>query len=166
MKYIILVLTCLFMTTSAEARQHHRHHHYRHIHVAQTVPTVNFFEGLFSAPRPTTAKTPSARRDSSGSVTMLPHPSGCPTRAFCGCGASVAVFGRSVRTLWLASAWFKYPPTSPASGMVAVRRHHVFVLRQHIEGDTWLVEDYNSGRHASRLHPRRIAGYSIRNPHA
>src|ERR1041385_7700939 len=46
--------------------------------------------------------------DANGNVVaMLPHPSGCPARAFCGCGASVEVFGRPVRSLWLAAAWFR-----------------------------------------------------------
>jgi hypothetical protein len=49
--------------------------------------------------------------------------------------------------------------------MAAVRRHHVFVLEQHIEGNTWLAYDANSGGHATRLHPRSIAGYVIVNPH-
>ena len=96
---------------------------------------------------------------------ILPHPAGCPSRAFCGCGAAVRVFGHAVRELWLASAWFRFPRAQPAPGMAAVRRHHVFVLEQHIEGNTWLAYDANSGGHATRLHPRSIAGYVIVNPH-
>lgn len=98
---------------------------------------------------------------------ILPHPAGCPKRLFCGCGAAVEVFngvGTAYRALWKASAWFKFPHTSPAPGTVAVRRNHVFVLRSHIEGNTWLVADYNSGGHKSRLHERSIAGYTIVNP--
>lgn len=36
-------------------------------------------------------------------ATILPHPPGCPRRAFCGCGAAVEVFGRPIRSLWLAA---------------------------------------------------------------
>lgn len=97
-------------------------------------------------------------------VRYLPHPSGCPTRAFCGCGAAVEVFGRPIRSLWLARAWYRFPRSSPAPGAVAVRRHHVFVLRQWIAGDRWLVADHNSGGRKSRLHVRSIAGLTIVSP--
>ena len=95
---------------------------------------------------------------------MLPHPPGCPYRLFCGCGASVKVFGQSVRSLWLARAWFKFPRAMPNSGMVGVRNHHVFVLDRHVSGNTWMVYDYNSGGRKSRYHARSIAGYTIVNP--
>lgn len=95
---------------------------------------------------------------------IVAHPAGCPVRAFCGCGAAVRVFGHSVRNLWLAANWFKFPRAAPSAGMVAVKRHHVFVLEQHLGGDTWLAYDANSGRHLTRLHPRSIAGFAIVNP--
>ncbi len=127
----------------------------------------NFFAQFTSAAVPgPTSNSPSRRRNVAGDVTYLAHPAGCPRRLFCGCGAAIAVFGKNVRELWLSSAWFKFPKTEPASGMVAVRRGHVFVLRSHVKGDIWIVEDYNSGKGQSRIHERRIAGYSIRNPHA
>ena len=97
---------------------------------------------------------------------ILPHPAGCPARAFCGCGAALRVFGHQVRELWLAANWFRFPRTAPAPGKAAVRRHHVFVLEQHIAGSIWLVYDANSGRHQTRLHPRSIAGYAIVDPRA
>ena len=96
---------------------------------------------------------------------IQPHPSGCPKRAFCGCGAAVKVFGQPRRDLWLARAWYLFPRTSPASGMVAVRRHHVFVLLSHVSGSTWLVWDANSGGRKTRVHHRSIAGWAIVNPH-
>jgi hypothetical protein len=95
---------------------------------------------------------------------VIEHPESCPRHAFCGCGASVRVFGHSVRELWLASNWFRFPRTQPSAGMVAVRRHHVFVLEQHVSGDTWLVYDANSGGRQTRIHERSIAGYVIVNP--
>lgn len=98
------------------------------------------------------------------SATIVSHPSGCPARAFCGCGAAVRVFGRPVRELWLARNWFKFPRTSPRAGAVAVRRHHVFVLEQHIGGDLWQVYDANSGGRQTRIHARSIAGYTIVSP--
>lgn len=98
--------------------------------------------------------------------TVVAHPPGCPWRAFCGCGAAVRVFGRPVRDLWLAANWFRFPRAAPAAGMVAVRRHHVFVLEQHLGGSTWLAYDANSGRHATRVHARSITGFVIVNPHS
>jgi hypothetical protein len=97
-------------------------------------------------------------------ASVVSHPPGCPTRSFCGCGAAVRIFGHPVRELWLAANWFRFPRTSPAPGMAAVRQHHVFVLERHLGGDRWLAYDANSGRHLTRLHPRSIAGYAIVNP--
>lgn len=94
----------------------------------------------------------------------LPHPPGCPRIAFCACGASVEIFGKAIRSLWPARAWYKFPRTSPGYKMVAVRAHHVFVLISHVGGNEWLVRDYNSGGHKSREHVRSIAGYKIVNP--
>ena len=99
---------------------------------------------------------------SSGAV-IGTRPAGCP-RQFCGCGASIHLFGRIIPSLNLAANWLRFPRTSPAPKMVAVRRHHVFVLEQHVGGDVWIVHDSNSGGHATRLHERSIAGYVIVNP--
>lgn len=96
---------------------------------------------------------------------IVSHPSGCPGSAFCGCGASVRIFGHPVRELFLAHNWFKFPRTSPAPGMVAVRNHHVWVLESQVSGDTWIGYDANSGGHQTRIHARRLAGYVIVNPH-
>lgn len=97
---------------------------------------------------------------------LLPHPIGCPRIAFCGCGAAVEIFGKPIRSLWLARAWYRFPKANPAPGMVAVRKHHVFVLKQHVGGNRWLAVDHNSGARKSRLHVRSIAGLTIVNPHA
>lgn len=94
----------------------------------------------------------------------LAHPEGCPRRQFCGCGVAVRVFGWPVRHLWLAVNWLKFPQVPAAVGMVAVKRHHVFYLEQHLVGSTWLAYDPNSGRHATQLHARSIEGFVIVNP--
>lgn len=127
--------------------------------------------GGFGSARLVYTPQTAARRASAGAgraeapaATIVPHPAGCPPRAFCGCGAAVRVFGRPVRDLWPAAAWFKFPRAAPAAGMVAVRRHHVFVLEAPLGGDRWQVYDANSGRRATRIHARSIAGYAIVNP--
>jgi hypothetical protein len=91
------------------------------------------------------------------------RPAGCPRR-YCGCGASLYLFGKIIPKLNLAANWFRFPRTSPAPGMVAVRRHHVFVLKRHIRGKIWVVHDSNSGRGKTRVHPRSIAGWTIVDP--
>jgi hypothetical protein len=96
--------------------------------------------------------------------TVVEHPSGCPRRAFCGCGAAVRVFGSPIKNLWAAAAWYKFPRSSPAPGTVAVRPHHVMVLEADLGGGVWQVYDANSGRHATRVHARSIRGYTIVSP--
>ena len=93
------------------------------------------------------------------------RPVGCP-HAFCGCSASLYVFGKIVAELNLASNWIrKFPRTSPAPGMAAARSHHVMILMSHVSGYDWLVYDGNSGGHLTREHVRSISGYTIVNPH-
>lgn len=111
------------------------------------------------------AKSRVAKNPVAVKTTMLPHPPGCPATRFCGCGASIEVFGKSIRSLWLSTAWYRFPKAAPAPNRVAVRKGHVFVLKEHIRGDIWLAADYNSGGHKSRLHPRSIARYTIVDPH-
>jgi hypothetical protein len=106
-----------------------------------------------------------AGRELRDAVAIGGRPHGCP-RAYCGCGASLHLFGRIVPSLNLAANWLRFPRTAPAPKMVAVRRGHVFVLEQHIEGNVWLVHDSNSGGGRTRLHHRSIAGYAIVSPRA
>ena len=94
------------------------------------------------------------------------RPTGCP-HAFCGCEASLYLFGQIHPDLNLASNWLKkFPRSSPGPGAVAVRNHHVFVLMSHVSGSEWLVHDGNSGRGLIREHVRSISGYAVVNPHA
>jgi len=101
--------------------------------------------------------------DANGAVVNR-RPEGCP-RAFCGCEASLYVFGKIRPELNLASNWIrKFPRTSPAPGMAAARSGHVMVLMSHVEGNDWLVHDGNSGGGLTREHVRSIKGYVIVNP--
>lgn len=101
-------------------------------------------------------------------ATILPHPAGCPSRAFCGCGAAVEVFGKPIRSLWLAANWLRFPRVPKgmeAPGHAAARRGHVFVIKQVLGGGKVLAYDANSGGRRTRLHVRSLAGFAVVDPH-
>lgn len=110
------------------------------------------------------ASTGRLSRETVAGAEIIAHPAGCPVRAFCGCGAAVRIFGHSIRNLWLAANWFRFPRAKPAPGMAAVRRHHVMVLEADLGGGVWQVFDANSGHHLTRIHARSISGYVIVDP--
>lgn len=97
-------------------------------------------------------------------ASVVAHPSGCPSRAFCGCGTAVRLLGAPVRSLWLARAWFKFPRAAPAPGMAAVRNGHVFAIEQVLGNGTVLAYDPNSGGRQTRIHVRSLAGYTVVDP--
>lgn len=136
--FAALAVSSLALTTPAIAhghKRHHRHHHHRYV-------------------------------DANGNVSRVigGRPRGCP-HAYCGCSASLYLFGRIIPSLNLAANWIRdFPRTLPAPRTVAARRHHVMVLLRHIDGDRWLVRDANSGRHLTRVHVRSIRGYVIVDP--
>ena len=147
---IMLALLSLTLPASAHSRHHYQHRHHRHY--APTGIVVGLGIGL------------KHMMDSANRAQIVEHPGGCPHRAFCGCAAAVKIFGYAKRDLWLAANWFRFPPASPAPGMVAVRRHHVFVILDNYGDGTVLAYDGNSGGHQTRIHRVRLAGYSVRNP--
>lgn len=95
------------------------------------------------------------------------RPAGCPSR-WCGCQASLELFGRIIPALNKAATWLKtFPHVALASAspeMAAVRGHnHVVVLKQHVAGDRWVVKDGNWG---GRTHIREtsLSGYTVVDP--
>lgn len=92
------------------------------------------------------------------------RPVGCP-HAYCGCALSLKNFGKIIPSLKIAANWKGFPVAMPGPDMVAARTGHVFQLISHVRGDIWQVYDPNSGRGATRIHERSIAGYTIHNPH-
>lgn len=96
---------------------------------------------------------------------IIAHPAGCPRYLFCGCGASVEVFGHPVRGLYLAWNWIRYPRASPGPGMVAVWRGHVSVIRQSYGDGTAMVYDANSGGGLTRIRRVSLRGAVIVDPH-
>lgn len=101
-----------------------------------------------------------------GYGSIVSHPAGCPTRLFCGCGVSVRVFGRPVRSLFLAANWGRFPSAAPGSGMVAYRSGHVMYIEQYLGNGSAIVYDPNSGGGATRVHNRSLRGYRVVNPRA
>jgi hypothetical protein len=138
-KAVVPVACLLLFSVQAEARP--RHYRHQHFHSVASLVGEN----------QTSEKIVSSR------------PSGCP-HAFCGCEASLFRFGRIIPQLNLATNWRRFPRTTPAPGMAAVRSGHVMILQQHVAGDIWNVHDGNSGGHVTREHSRSIAGYTIVDP--
>ena len=146
---ILAALCAVLLASSADARP--RHHH----RSAETTSTISMSRR--APPGLHRVMAEGAGRIVGG------RPAGCPRR-YCGCGASLHIFGRIVPRLNLAANWLRFPRAAPAPGMVAARRGHVFVLKRHLHGKVWLVWDANSGRGKTRIHPRSIAGFAIVDP--
>lgn len=110
---------------------------------------------------------PHVARAAVSGAQILPHPAGCPSRAFCGCGVALKLLGKPVRAggLAIAQNWMGFPRTGCAPGMAAARRGHVFAIEQCLPGNRALAYDPNSGRGLTRLHVRSLAGYAVVNPH-
>lgn len=189
---LILALFCAALSSSAEARQ--RHHTVvadpgcniifpcegvitspRGERVVKAMRGFGSAQKIYVAPnsvkkvlprvRPATGEAYQQPRQAQqmASEVIGGRPAGCP-HAFCGCGASLHLFGRVIPALNLAANWLKFPSAMPAPKMAAARVGHVMVLEQHISGNIWLVHDSNSGGGLTRLHARSIAGYRIVNP--
>ena len=94
------------------------------------------------------------------------RPAGCPHR-WCGCQASIEIFGKIIPYLNLASNWLRAFPhvsrSAGAPGMAAARPGHVVVLMQHKEGNRWVIKD---GNYAGATHVREadISSYTIVDP--
>lgn len=91
-----------------------------------------------------------------GGGEIIQHPAGCPVRLFCGCGASIEVFGHSIRDLWLVSNWYRFPRAAPAAGMAVLwGTRHVAVIRQYFGDGTAMLYDREQRQraHAAPPHP-------------
>jgi hypothetical protein len=166
-------------TIQTQARPYHRHHaqHRHQTAVSYTLKTPLASGEAAGALIPLGAPTVQpeanlasrrlAARAPGGDFGMayLPHPSGCPAIKFCACGASVRLFGRSIRGLWPVSAWYAFPRAMAAPGRVVIPHpHHLYVLEYQISGPIWMTSDYNSGDHESRRQPHDISGMIIVDP--
>lgn len=145
----ILLSIMVFVFSMAPAQAKHRHHrhgvHHAHHHIGHHhrhyMHVASYDAGTVVGGRP----------------------EGCPS-AFCGCGASLYLFGRIIEPLNRAAEWLdRFPRAMASPGMAAARRHHVMVLMEHRGGDVWLVHDSNYG-HRTIVHERSISGYVVVNP--
>lgn len=148
---------------SARAHRTYAKHSRRHIRrqIAQRKPLVRQSRAVATTAHPEPIRVTS---DHAPAV-IGGRPAGCPHR-FCGCALSLKLFGRIIPMLNLAANWMGFPHVTPAPGMVAARRGHVFQLLAHRGGSRWRVWDANSGHGRIRIHDRSIAGYAIVNPNS
>lgn len=154
----IFVIATFFVAAAATANATPKHAHSRHERLNQPLIVCNQF-GCSDKAAKVRIGSPSLL-DANGNI-VGHQPDGCP-HAFCGCEASLYLFGRIYPDLNLASNWArKFHHTAPAPRMVAVRNHHVMVLLNHVADNDWLVHDGNSGGGLTRDHVMSIKGYTI-----
>lgn len=164
LRYIAMAMAVLFAASPAHARK-------QHFVEADSGCNIIFpCEGVVKHPRGERVVQAmhgfgSAKLVYDRGAVIGGRPLGCP-HAFCGCGASLYLFGKIIPRLNVAANWLGFPRAAPAPRMAAARRGHVMVLVRHESGDQWLVHDSNSGRHQTRLHVRSIRGYTVVNPSA
>ena len=164
LRQVTIIFGALFLSTIVAATAHGTP---RHAHHRAHNPVVCDERGCSDHAAKADVATAAFAMDANGNpgpTVISRRPDGCP-HAFCGCEASLYLFGAIRADLNLASNWArKFPRTSPAPGMAAVRNHHVMVLMSHVEGNNWLVHDGNSGGGLTREHVVSISGYTIVNP--
>lgn len=167
MRLLIGATLLLLFVTPASAQEAHDWYGGESSRV-QSGRSGHFVQDRRRAKRSTYRNRRDTRRSryTSSNASILSHPAGCPRRLFCGCGASVKVFGKPVRSLYLARNWLKFPRTAAAPGMVAANRRHVMVIEQVMAGNRAVVFDANSGRGLTRRHVRSLAGFTVVNPRA
>lgn len=95
---------------------------------------------------------------------IVPNPPGCPPVRFCGCGASLRVFGKRIKKLYRAAEWLKFPRARPGPMKAAARRHHVMVILDYLGHGMAKVYDANSGHHKTRIHVVSLRGFTVVDP--
>lgn len=151
---VCILLSIIAFTLSISPAEARHHHHQRH-HSARY--------GVHHAHHHSRHHRHYATASYDAGTVIGGRPEGCPYR-YCGCGASLYLFGRIIEPLNRAAEWIdRFPRAIASPGMAAARRHHVMVLMEHRGGDVWLVHDSNYG-HRTLVHERSISGYVIVNP--
>lgn len=165
MRFLILALAILAFSFSPAQAKHRHHKHYRPVTAMLHKDCNVLWPCMSQSPQmPLRAILSGVQSVASSPSQILPHPAGCPQRQYCGCATAVHIFGKPIRSLWLASNWFRFSRTAPAPGMVAVKNHHVFAIESVIGDGIVMAYDPNSGGHLVRLHQRRLKGFVVVNP--
>lgn len=172
MRFIMVLFSAALIatvSTSAEARPHHRHHKVRSI-AAATIITCDqqgcHGDRVISKPRQEVSNDVVYEGRVVGG-----RPAECNIRIrgrlipYCGCEVSLKVFGKVIPELMLAFNWRKFPRASPASGMVAYRSGHVFLIQSVIDSSTVVAYDPNSGGQKTRVHTVSLRGFHVVDPH-
>ncbi|HEU5020125.1 MAG TPA: hypothetical protein VFT69_19360 [Pseudolabrys sp.] len=162
---INMAIVVLAVAAAGAAQAKPRHGDHRYVHRSGAVIVCDL-RGCSDRVAPAKAKKEPRRIiDANGNgVIVGRRPKGCP-HAYCGCEASLYVFGAIRPRLNRAYNWMvDFPRAAPAPGMAAVRPHHVMVLMRHIGGSQWLVHDGNSGGGLTREHVMSIKGYVVVDP--
>ena len=165
---IVLAVLSIYVVAAhvdAKPRYHVRHRTSHHLRNASGTVVCNKLGCSDRPGRGNSAVVAASAFDANGNATVVGRrPAGCPYE-YCGCEASLYLFGTIRPRLNVARNWrVFFPRTGPAPGMAAVRTHHVMVLMSHVRGDRWLVHDGNFG-HVTREHIVSIRGYTIVDPH-
>ena len=140
--FLFLAFFALIAVSPAQARHHSRHHggrfhvHRVHSHWRYAPRRDQGFAEADDWSRPTRYEGRGHRaRYSGGRGLSAPCATARRLGGPCGCFASELLFGHSVRGLWLAANWFRFPSAAPGAGMVAVRSHHVMaIIEAHGDG--------------------------------
>ncbi|HZD89478.1 MAG TPA: hypothetical protein VE224_05225 [Pseudolabrys sp.] len=158
-KIILAILSMSLLVTTGEARP--RHHHARAVHGLVVCNRL----GCSDRPHSAEAVESASAYDANGNGALVGRrPAGCPYE-YCGCEASLYVFGKIRRDLNAARNWrIMFPRAAAAPGMAAVRTHHVMILMSHVSGSNWLVHDGNFN-HQTLEHVVSIRGYTVVDPH-
>lgn len=159
---------------SLASPQHHQRHSRRH-HSRHHVKPVRLAHAHEKKPPRAEERTEVAKAASESPVPshaesrigLMPHPEGCPRRAFCGCGTARYLLGKAVKAggLAIAANWLGFPRAEPGPGMAAARVGHVFAIIKNLGNGKVLAYDPNSGHHQTRIHVRSLRGYTVVNPH-
>lgn len=167
-KLMATAVMCLLVTTSYVSAKSTYQIYDRHAVTESYMPSAKQRSAKQSKPRKEIKYTQKKSKPKSLKISpiIVAHPPGCPRVRFCGCGASIKVFNKRIPSLYLARNWYRFPPSTPGPGKVAVRNGHVFVILKDLGLNRVLAYDPNSGGHKTRIHVRSLAGYSVRNPKA
>jgi hypothetical protein len=161
---IFSVLSALLFTTPASAQ-------------SDGMPSRSHWSAGYSTPKKVVkhrqqsnrrvARVPvrvNTRTASLSPIRVLPHPKGCPRRLFCGCGASMHLFGTVKPGLMLAANWLRFPRATPGPGTVAARRGHVFVIDKVLSNGMVMAYNYNGAGGRSTYQALSLRGYTVVNP--